>query len=422
MFRKRLKNKITEASKSLSDTKIVGDKNLGRKAQNTLEVAKTTTMASGDGLRRKVPGALKTTGANLLSKRERISSETAAVVHALDGVVSNVSYADLSSALQTKFKMAGLGSERGARTAAEAQSFYESSVPDSVRIRGEDAVREWLAGKDASHIESFENAPDIVKSDSNILWEKASANRARGAEDMTGLEQIQINLSGGFESFVSTAAEIVPQAMFYAAAIEGGISIVENSIYVYRGHKDVSTALQDIATNTAKSAVIGLVAGTAIAGASALGAAPVIAAAAPVLGVVGGALLVYSASKRIHTALTVPVYDEQGKVIDSYVVRYIDEDDLSDAGLLVPLNNQLVMLNELKAEILRVVPKSDLTQLPVSNPAQSIDAKDPIMQMGRNSIYDSEIADASVNLDKYIYTGNSPSPQPSPIKGEGEQA
>ena len=61
-----------------------------------------------------------------------------------------------------------------------------------------------------------------------------SANRARFAADMTGLEQIQINLSGGFESFVATAAEIVPQATLYAAAIEGSISIVENSIYVYR--------------------------------------------------------------------------------------------------------------------------------------------------------------------------------------------
>ena len=361
----------------------INDKNLGRKTQNALEVAKTTTMASGDDLHRKVSGTLKTTGATLLSKRGRISSETAAVVHALNGVVSNVSYADLSSALQTKFKTAGLGGERGVRTAEEAQSFYESSVPDSVRIRGEDAVREWLAGKDASHIESFENAPDLVKSDSNFLWENASANRARGAEDMTSLEQIQINLSGGFESFVSTATEIVPQAMFYAAAIEGSISIIENSIYVYRGHKDVSTALQDIATNTAKSAVIGLVAGTAIAGASALGATPVIAAAAPVLGVVGGALLVYSASKRIHTALTVPVYDEQGKVIDSYVVRYIDDDASSDNELLVPLNNQLVMLNELKAEILKVVSKSDLTQFPVTNLAQSIDANDPTHNAAR---------------------------------------
>ena len=369
MVSKRLKNKIASTSKSLADTKLgIDDKSLGRKTQDSLEVAKTTTMASGDDLRRRTKGALKTAGANLMSRRDRISSETASVAHVLEGVVSNVSYADLSVSLQNKFKAAGgLGGERGLRrTAEEAQSFYESTVPDSVRLRGDDAVREWLAGKDASHVKSFENAPELARTDSNFLWEAASANRARGAADMTGWEQTQINLSGGFESFASAAAEIMPQATLYAAAIEGGISIVENSIYVYRGQKDVSTALQDVAKNTAKSAVIGLVAGTVVAGASTLGAAPVIAAAAPALGVVGGALLVYSASKRIHTALTVPVYNEQGEVIDSYVVRYIDDDDLSDDDLLVPLNHQLVMLNELKAEIIRVVPKEELKQLPAA--------------------------------------------------------
>ena len=367
MVSKRLKDKMADASKSLADTKLgIGDRSLGRKMQDALDPAKTTTTASGDGLRRKVPGTLKTTGANLLSKRERISSETAAVAHALNGVVSNVSYADLSSALQTKFKAAGLGGERGARTVAEAQSFYDSGVPNSVKILGEDAVREFLEGKDASHINSYENAPGQVRADSNFLWESASANRARGSENMTGLEQLQVNLSNGFDAFRISATEIVPQAMFYAAAIEGGISIIENSIYVYRGHKDVSMALQDIAKNTAKSAVIGLVAGTAIAGASTLGAAPVIAAVAPALGVVGGALLVYSASKRIHTALTVPVYNERGKVIDSYVVRYIDDDASSDEELLAPLDNQIELLKKLKEEILSVIPKEGLKQLPAA--------------------------------------------------------
>ena len=370
MVGKRLRDKITDKSKSLANASVsVGDTGLARRTQDALDAAKTKAASSGE-LRRKVKGTLKTTGASLLPKRDGTGTEITAVAHALNNVVSNVSYADLSSSLQAKFKTAGLGGERGVRNVAEAQSFYDSSIPASVRIRGEDAVREWLAGKDASHIRSYENAPQHVKSDSNFLWENASANRARGAEDMTGLEQIQINLSGGFESFASTAAEIMPQAAMYAAAIEGGISIIENGIYVYRGQKDVSTALQDVAKNTAKSAVIGLVAGGVVAGVSAAGAAPVIAAAAPALGVIGGALLVYSASKRIHTALTVPVYNEQGKVVDSYVVRYIDDEVLSDDDLLVPLNNQLVMLNELKAEIMRVVPKEGQKQLAAVRPSE----------------------------------------------------
>ena len=367
MVRKRLTDKITDTSKALANVKSdVSAIDVHRKTQDMMESAKsasTTAMVSGDGLRRKAQGTLKTAGTSLVQGRGR-TAEIAAVAQALNGVIENVSYADLGTQLQNKFKAAGgLGDERGLRrTVEEAQRFYESSVPDSVKMRGEDAVKEWLANKDASHIKSFENAPELARTDSNFLWEADSANRARGAADMTGLEQIQINLSGGFESFASTAAEMMPQAAMYAAAIEGGISIIENSIYVYRGHKDVSTALQDVAKNTAKSAVIGLVAGGVVAGASAAGAAPVLAAAAPVLGVVGGALLVYSASKRIHTALTVPVYDEQGKVIDSYVVRYTE--DQSDDELLMPLNGQLELLEKLKAEILTVIPKEGLKQLP----------------------------------------------------------
>ena len=366
MVNRRLTGKITETSRrALTDAKRgVSGLDFEAKVQSATEAAKTT-VSSTDDVRRRVQGKVKTAGENLFQGRSA-SAEVSAIAQTLESVVSNVSYADLTSSLRVKFKVAGLGGERGLRTAVEAQSFYDASVPDAVKMLGEDAVREFLNGKDASHIRSFENAPELVKADSNFVWEAASANRARGAADMTGWEQIQINLGTGFESFAMVAKEVVPQATLYAIAIEGSISIIENSIYVRRGRKDIQTALQDTARNAAKSAVVGLVAGTVIAGASTLGAAPVIAAAAPALGVIGGALLVYSASKRIHTALTVPVYDEQGKVIDSYVVRYIDGDDLSDEELLVPLNSQLDLLNNLKKEILTSIPREGLKQLPAA--------------------------------------------------------
>ena len=47
-------------------------------------------------------------------------------------------------------------------------------------------------------------------------------------------------------------------------------------------------------------------------------------------------------------------------------------------------------------------------------------ARIPLIELARNPVYDPEVTDGSVNHDKYIYTGNSPSPQPSPIEGEGE--
>ena len=371
MVSKRIAGKIAASSrKTLADAKRgVSDVDLGQKAQSAADAAKTTVSSTND-VRRRVQDKAKVAGGNIFQGRGA-SAEIAAVANALESVVSNASYADLSAELLLKFKRAGsLGGERGSwRTVTEAQSFYDSSVPDAVKMLGEDAVKEFLRGKDASHVRSFENAPELARTDSNFLWEAASANRSRAAADMTGWEQVQINLSTGFESFAMVAKEVVPQATLYAVAIEGSISIIENSIYVYRGQKDIQTALQDTATNAAKGAIVGLVAGTAIAGASALGAAPIIAAAAPVLGVVGGALLVYSAANRIHTALTYEAAVEQGLVIDSYVVSRVE--DRSDYELLLPLSNQLELLEKLKEEILSAIPKEGLRQLPAAKEEQT---------------------------------------------------
>lgn len=351
MVKKRLSGKVSEASKAVVSVKPrMSDVDLGRRV--LASVNKTD-------ISRKMQLAIKSVGSGIGRKSKESKSEIAAVADVLHHVVDNVSFADLSSALQDKFRAAGLGGDRGYRTASEAQSFYDVSVPDSVKLMGEEAVKKFLADKDASHIKSVANSPELANTNSNIGWENSAVNRARGAEDMSRIEQIQMNLNNGFDSFMITAGEIVPQAVLYAAVIEGAISIAENSIYVYRGNKDIATALQDTTRNVAKSAVVGLVIGTGVAGASALGAAPVIATAAPVLGVVGGGLLIYSASKRIHTALTTPVY-EQGMVIDS-CVRYLSDDDL-----LVPLDNELELLNAVRDEILATAPEDVLKRLPAS--------------------------------------------------------
>lgn len=84
---------------------------------------------------------------------------TAAGTDVLVRGVPSGSFADLSRRLQQKLKDAGPGDEYGSRTATKARAFYHDSVPDSVRNLGEDSVRRYLAGKDASHIVSKENAP-----------------------------------------------------------------------------------------------------------------------------------------------------------------------------------------------------------------------------------------------------------------------
>ena len=231
-------------------------------------------------------------------------SELVALVHVLEIVCDNVSYADLSYAMQAKLKSAGLGGIRGIRTSAGAESFFDTTVPNTAKLFGETGVGKFLSDKDASHIKSFQNRPDLVNADSNFVWEAASANRARGGADMTWSEHMRINLDNGFDSFAIAAGQIVPRAVLYATVIEAAISILENSIYVYRGHKDISTALQDTSVNVVRSAVIGLVSGVLLSGAIALGAGPFIAAVAPALGIIGAALLIYTVGKRLHTALT----------------------------------------------------------------------------------------------------------------------
>ncbi len=344
MVKDRIPNKIAKASKALADAK-----------------SQVNASDFGGSMQR----SLKKLGTDIGKRRNSATSEISAVALALDQVVSNVSFTDLSAQLQDKFRAAGgLGGDRGAlRTPAEAESFLNASVPDAIRMLGPEAIERFLDGKDASHVKSVSNAPELTRVDSNIRWENATANRARGAEDMSRFDQINITLSTSFESFARSAVEIVPQAMFYAAAIESAISIIENSVYVYRGKKDISVAVTDTAKNVARSAVAGLVIGTGVSAAVALGAAPLLVAAQPALVVVGGALLAYSVARRVHTAMTSPAY-ERMTVVDSFVVRRW-QDGATDDELLEPLTIRLELLGQLKADLQRVISGDELKALPL---------------------------------------------------------
>ena len=99
--------------------------------------------------------------------------------------VPNCSWDSLTDSLQSKFASAGLGGDRGVRSVAEAHEFYRDSIPYPVRNLAGDAVERFVAGKDASHIQSVRNAPHLADSDSNFMWENSAINRARGAEDMS---------------------------------------------------------------------------------------------------------------------------------------------------------------------------------------------------------------------------------------------
>ena len=235
---------------------------------------------------------------------------TAAAAAGVDTLVRGVphgSFANLSDALQSKFASAGLGGERGARSMAEAESFYNDSIPYSVRNLGGDAVQRFLEGKDASHIQSAHNAPHLTASNGNIVWENSGLNRARGAENMTGAEQFRAHDGNAFDAATIVFRDCVESAAMaglYAGLLEAPVAAIENYIHYQKGRKTGEQAIIDAAKSIAIRAGTGAVIGFAVTGAVALlGAGPLLVTIAPILIPVGLALYGITALKRIMNAL-----------------------------------------------------------------------------------------------------------------------
>lgn len=243
-----------------------------------------------------------------LTAASLVGTATAAVgVDILIRGVPDGSFANLSDSLQSKFTAAGLGGERGIRTAAEAQSFYQESVPYSIRNLGEDAIRRFLDGKDASHIQSAHNAPHLAASNDNILWESSGLNRARGAADMTGSEQLRAGASNVFDAsqvIFRDCLESAATTALFATLLEAPVAAIENYIHYQKGRKTGEQAIIDAAKSIAMRAGTAAVVGFAVTGAVALlGAGPLLLNIAPILIPVGFALYGLNALKRIMNAL-----------------------------------------------------------------------------------------------------------------------
>jgi hypothetical protein len=191
--------------------------------------------------------------------------------------VPSGSFSNLSDSLQGKFAAAGLGGERGIRTAPAAQSFYRDSIPYPIRNLGEDAIRPFTGGKDASHIQSAHNAPHLADSSNNILWENSGINRARGAENMTGAEQFQAHATNAFDASVIIFRECLQSAAttaLYAGLLEAPVAAIENYIHYQKGRKTGEQAIIDAAKSIGSRAATGAVVGFAVTGAVALRAYP----------------------------------------------------------------------------------------------------------------------------------------------------
>ena len=252
------------------------------------------------------PGQTAEEQGGVLTKSGIVGLAAAAQVGTVLRGIPDGGFDSLSGSLQRKFMDAGLRPEHGVRSAAEAQALYQESVPGFVRNYGADAVRQFLQGKDASHIRSVHNAPQLATDSGNILWESSSINRARGAADMTGREQFAAQGSNVFDAAAITMRECATAAgasALFAALLEAPVAAVENYIRYRKGAATGEQAVKDAARSIIRHAGAGAIAGVAVTIAIGLGAGPIIATIAPILMPVGLALYGISALKRILNAL-----------------------------------------------------------------------------------------------------------------------
>ena len=256
------------------------------------------------------------------------TATTAAGVDTLFRGVPSGSFEELSDSLQRKFIDAGLGGERGFRTAAEANALYQDSIPYPVRNLGEGAIRTFTEGKDASHIESVSNAPNLASHPGNLIWEDSALNRSRGAENVTGWEEFRAHGTNAFDASAIVFRECLDAAAMtamYASLLEAPVSAIENYIHYQKGHKTGEEAIKDAAIAIAKRAATGATVGFAVTGAVALvGAGPLIVSIAPILIPVGMVLYGYTAIKRILSAIDndkLPL--NHGNYDDSLPLNYV---------------------------------------------------------------------------------------------------
>ena len=225
----------------------------------------------------------------------------------IKGIPPN-SFENLGESLQRKFATAGLGGDRGIRPAVEAQSFYADSIPYAIRNLGPQAVRDYVSGKDASHIQSVQNAPHLARENSNIFWENREINNARGSGDMSRLHQMQGHATNAFDATTIIFRDCLDSASIaalYAALLEAPVTTVENYFHYQKGRKTGEEAIKDAAESIAnKMIVAGAVVFTVTAATILIpGTGTLLITIAPYLVPIGMTLYAYASLKRITKAM-----------------------------------------------------------------------------------------------------------------------
>ena len=224
---------------------------------------------------------------------------------------------NLNHETQRRFQRAGLGRGLGTRTAAQAQQFYQTSVPVAVQNQGEKAILKFIKGKDASHVCSVSKMPDMAKTSDNVVWESIKKNRARRGSNMTSTELAAVKsvnrraafgaaAKGATKGGVVADAKGAAKGGVVAAAMEAPVSGLENFFHWRRGRKSGRQAAGDAAKNTAGAGAVGVGTTVAVAGvakgAALVGIPPALGPAGPVLAGAGIVLMGGTVAYRLIKA------------------------------------------------------------------------------------------------------------------------
>ena len=206
----------------------------------------------------------------------------------------------LSPDMQKLFRTRGLGRGLGCRSRVMAQRLYENNIPEDIRaIRGEPAVREYIKGKEFSHITSIANDSSKAKAPSNIVLECARKNRSRGSRNMTSADQAAAK-SANQASAIEIRVKATVKGVKKVAATEAIVSGLENTLHWKRGRKSGKQAVMDTVKSTVSATFNGFVTLTVLQGL--VIACPSLGRARTPLEVVGVVLILMSVADRLIKA------------------------------------------------------------------------------------------------------------------------
>ncbi|WP_419947991.1 hypothetical protein [Candidatus Palauibacter sp.] len=175
-------------------------------------------------------------------------------------------------------------------------------IPRGVKMNAE-SVANFLKKRDLSHIRSVKNAPALKDDIANVVFERVTWNRARGARDMTRRELARVRLDNFAEGVVGASKATTKSAAkgaMIGALLELPVTTVEHFLLVRREHKTPAEAALNAAKDLGKSAAGGAAGAVIYAGIALTGVS--VAPVATPLVIIGGVVYVWSATNRIWRA------------------------------------------------------------------------------------------------------------------------